>query len=124
MDPTIEKVFILIGMFIATLLFSMIPFKLVGVDNLSTKWKKSVSLCSCFSGGVFLAACLLDLFPEIHKAINRVQDEIEKKYNTKIDYPVAEFVICCGFFVVLILEQGILAYKEYLQRQVPILTMR
>ena len=65
MDPTIEKVFILIGMFIATLLFSMIPFKLVGVD---TKWKKIVSLCSCFSGGVFLAACLLDLFPDIDEA--------------------------------------------------------
>lgn len=107
-----EKLIILVGMFVATLTFAMLPFKLVGSTRLSAKSKKAVSFASCFSGGVFIAACLLDLFPDVHEAIDHVLDEIEDVYQTKIDYPVAEFVIVLGFFVVLILEQVVLDFKE------------
>ena len=48
--------------------------------------------------------------------MNHVLDEIEEKYHTKIDYPVAGFVICCGFFLVLIIEQIILECKESWQK--------
>jgi len=92
--------------------FAMIPFKLVGSTALSSRWRITVSLSSCFSGGVFVAACILDLFPDVHEAMDHVLDEIEKQYNTKIDYPVAGFVICFGFFLVLIIEQIVLEYKE------------
>lgn len=111
MGPVTEKLIILIGMFIATAVFAMLPFKLVGSSNLSSKWRTFVSLCSCFSGGVFVAACILDLFPDVHEAMDHVLDEIERQYNTKVDYPVAGFVICFGFFLVLIVEQIVLAYK-------------
>ncbi len=107
-----EKIIILVGMFIATYVFSLIPIKLVGSTRMSSKMKTVVSLGSCFSGGVFLAACLLDLFPDVHEAMDHVLDEIEKIYKTEVDYPVAEFVIVMGFFIVLIIEQVALDYRE------------
>ena len=111
MEPIEEKIIILMGMLVATFFFAMIPFKLVRLGHESLR-KKILSYASCFSGGVFLAACILDLFPDIHEAMDNVLDEIEKEYHTKIDYPVAGFVICLGFFLVLTIEQIILTYKE------------
>ena len=51
-------------------------------------------------------------FADVHEAFDHVLDEIEDAYHTKVDYPVAEFVIVFGFFVVLILEQIVLDCKE------------
>lgn len=112
LGPVSEKLVILGGMFVATLVFAMLPFRLVGTRRLSSKWRTSVSFASCYSGGVFIAACLLDLFPDVHEAMDHVLDEIEARYSTKIDYPVSEFVICLGFFLVLIVEQIVLDCRE------------
>ena len=112
MTPLDEKIILLFGMLIATLFFALLPFKLLAWTRQNTKWKVVVSLASCFSGGVFIAACILDLFPDVHEAMNRVLDEIEKVTGQTIDYPAAGFVICVGFFIVLIIEQIILSCKE------------
>ena len=53
---------------------------------------------------------------DVHEAFDHVLDEIEDTYHTKVDYPVAEFVIVFGFFVVLILEQIVLDCKEGWQK--------
>ena len=55
---------------------------------------------------------MIIFFKDVHEAIDRVLDELEKEYNTKIDYPVAEFIIVLGFFIVLIIEQVVLEFKE------------
>jgi hypothetical protein len=50
---------------------------------------------------------------DVHEAVDNVLEEIQKTYHTKkIDYPVAEFIIVLGFFLVLIIEQVILDFKE------------
>lgn len=36
------------------------------------------------------------LLADVHEAFDHVLDEIENKYHTKIDYPVAEFIIVVG----------------------------
>ena len=59
-----------------------------------------------------MAACILDLFPEVYEAVQNALDEIEKAYGVKIEYPVAGFVICIGFFLVLIVEQSVLSCQE------------
>ena len=97
-------------MFVATVFFSMIPLTLVGSPGHRRKFL--ISLASCFSGGVFLAALFLDLWPDTHEAWEKVLDEYQKEYNMKIDYPVQEFVLCFGFFLVFIIEQIILECKE------------
>jgi len=121
-------------MFVATMVFGLLPIWLVKhflyssgdegshheaaarEDKRRTRLKKTISFASCFSGGVFIAACLLDLLPgrfvlqkktfkqliivflfaDVHEAFDHVLDEIELVYHTKIDYPVAEFIIVVG----------------------------
>jgi hypothetical protein len=84
-----EKFIILVGMFIATLSFGILPIRILLLNlstnrlhagtneesvtlseqqrhrnkNRSRRWKNAISYANCFSGGVFVAACLLDLFP-------------------------------------------------------------
>lgn len=67
-----------------------------------------MSFLSCFGGGVFLSTCLLDLLPNVRDKLSTVLDRLEI-YTA---YPVAEFVIACGFFIVLIVEQTALDCKE------------
>lgn len=123
MSLSSEKAVILVGMFTATLCFGLAPVKLVTWSAQATnsqpasrrrrrRLKKAISLANCFSGGVFVAACLLDLFPDIHESIDRVLDEMEKVYHTRVDYPVAEFIIVFGFLLVLSVEQLVLEVQE------------
>lgn len=135
MSLATEKAIVLVGMFVATMCFGLIPIKLVMWTNNSNqdesssqesnnnntssrlhkrRLKTGISLANCFSGGVFVAACLLDLFPDIHESVDAVLDEIARVYHTqRIDYPVAEFIIVFGFLLVLVTEQLILEIKDY-----------
>ena len=80
-----EKLIILLGMFVATLCFGILPIRILFLSRPSsigrtqgnedntqaqihrhkhnTRWKTIIGFANCFSGGVFVAACLLDLFP-------------------------------------------------------------
>ena len=64
-----------------------------------------ISLLSCYAAGVFLATCLLDLFPEVEQRLGIALDLAELSTN----YPLPEFVTVLGFFVILITEQIVLA---------------
>ncbi|KAJ7307305.1 hypothetical protein JRQ81_009311 [Phrynocephalus forsythii] len=70
--------------------------------------RKVLSLVSCFAGGVFLATCLLDLIPDYLAGINEVLDEL----RVTLRFPLQEFILAMGFFLVLTLEQVVLAYKD------------
>ncbi len=39
----------------------------------SARWKLIISFSSCFAGGVFIAACLLDLLPDVEEKIDQVR---------------------------------------------------
>lgn len=73
-----EKVITLLAMTAITFLFGMLPLKLFSQlrhnDDLGsrTRWRTLISFCSCFSGGVFIAACLLDLLPDVEEKIEEV----------------------------------------------------
>ena len=77
--PFHEKIILLCTMLMATLIFALLPFKLLEKTRQNSKWKNVVSFASCFSGGVFIGACILDLFPDVHEAMDRVLDEIENE---------------------------------------------
>ncbi|XP_044527929.1 zinc transporter ZIP1 [Gracilinanus agilis] len=74
----------------------------------SASRKKILSLVSCFAGGVFLATCLLDLLPDYLAAI----DEALSALRITLQFPLQEFILAMGFFLVLVMEQIVLAYKE------------
>jgi len=72
-----------------------------------------VSCITCFGGGIFLGACLLDLLPEVTDHINMtIKTEFQYDNQSLKRYPIAEFLIGCGFFLVLFIEQTILSFHS------------
>lgn len=70
--------------------------------------RKVLSLVSCFAGGVFLATCLLDLLPDYLAGINEALEGL----RISLQFPLQEFILAMGFFLVLVMEQIVLAYKD------------
>lgn len=113
-----EKVITLFAMIVITFLFGMMPLKLFSQlrhnpDVTSRiRWRMLISFSSCFAGGVFIAACLLDLLPDVEEKISQVMSEIKDQYHVDLDYPVAQFIMVFGFFLILLIEQTVLHFQE------------
>jgi len=113
-----EKVITLLAMTVITFLFGMMPLKLFSQlrhnpDVTSRiRWRMLISFSSCFAGGVFIAACLLDLLPDVEEKIRQVLEEIKSEYHVDLDYPVAQFIMVFGFFLILTIEQSVLHFQE------------
>lgn len=99
------KVGALVGLLLLTLLFGFIPARMRWFRETSgTETHQIVlSFISCFAGGVFLAACLLDIIPDYLSDISSQLQGLDDSF------PVAEFIMACGFFTVLILERIVLS---------------
>ncbi|KAM6309313.1 LOW QUALITY PROTEIN: zinc transporter ZIP1 [Podargus strigoides] len=67
-----------------------------------------LSLVSCFAGGVFLATCLLDLLPDYLASISAALEGL----RITLQFPLPEFILAMGFFLVLVLEQIALAQQD------------
>ncbi|XP_049904077.1 zinc transporter ZIP1 [Epinephelus moara] len=104
------KIGALIGLLLLTLLFGFIPARVKWFrDTNGTETHRTVlSLISCFAGGVFLAACLLDIIPDYLSDINAALDSQKVESN----FPLPEFIMAAGFFTVLILERLVLNCRE------------
>ncbi|XP_061112251.1 zinc transporter ZIP1-like isoform X2 [Conger conger] len=63
---------------------------------------------SCFSGGVFLSSCLLELVPDSLHCLHEAFLSLE----IRLQFPLPEFLLSMGFFLVLVMEQIVLAYKD------------
>ncbi|KAM8920756.1 zinc transporter ZIP1 [Pelodytes ibericus] len=101
----------LVTLLILTLISGLMPlflFRRQGTLDASGTRLRTLSLVSCFSGGVFLATCLLDLLPDYLASIN----DALGKMNITLQFPLQEFILTMGFFLVLVLEQIVLAYRD------------
>ncbi|KAF0880581.1 S39A1 protein, partial [Crocuta crocuta] len=102
----------LVLLLVLTLLCSLVPICVLrrpgAGPEASASRQKALSLISCFAGGVFLATCLLDLLPDYLAAI----DEALAALHVTLQFPLQEFILAMGFFLVLVMEQITLAYKE------------
>ncbi|XP_014786465.1 zinc transporter ZIP1 [Octopus bimaculoides] len=120
MKVEILKVILLIALFIVTLICGFLPVKLVSYSQRQTthagstrqsnrkRYKHVFSCLSCFSAGVFLATCLLDLFPDVRQNLS----DVLILYEIHTGFPVPEFVMVFGLFIILITEQIVLEFKE------------
>ncbi|CAH2327428.1 zinc transporter ZIP1 [Pelobates cultripes] len=102
----------LVTMLLLTFLSGLTPlflFRRQGYLDASGTRRRVLSLISCFCGGVFLATCLLDLLPDYLAGINDALGKI----NITLHFPLQEFILAMGFFLVLVLEQIVLSYKDY-----------
>nr|XP_056709488.1 zinc transporter ZIP1 [Euleptes europaea] len=102
----------LVLLLLVTLLCGFLPlwvFHRPGTaTSLSGTRKKALSLVSCFAGGVFLGTCLLDLIPDYLSSISKALADL----GVTLFFPLQEFILAMGFFLVLVMEQIVLAYKD------------
>ncbi|KAI1889761.1 hypothetical protein AGOR_G00166260 [Albula goreensis] len=102
------KVGALVGLLLLTLFFGFIPARMKWFRETSgTETHKMVlSFISCFAGGVFLAACLLDIIPDY---LSDIGTELNAR-EIETSFPLPEFIMASGFFLVLIMERIILNF--------------
>ncbi|XP_076027388.1 zinc transporter ZIP1 [Genypterus blacodes] len=100
----------LVGLLCLTLFFGFIPARVKWFrDTNGTEIHRTVlSLISCFAGGVFLSACLLDIIPDYLSDMNA---ELEARM-VEPGFPLPEFIMAAGFFMVLILERMVMSCRH------------
>ncbi|XP_052792046.1 zinc transporter ZIP1-like [Mya arenaria] len=115
MNVIIVKVLVLVGLLVLTFVFGIIPVILKNVfkkradtESHKSRYRTILSFLSCYAAGVFLATGVLDLLPDVRVSIGTTFDDI----SLFTSFPVAEFVMMFGFFVILIIEQIVLCVKE------------
>jgi len=99
-----HKVGALALMTVATLIVSLAPIyvrkKLYKKTN--SKIRETVlSGLLCFGAGVLLASVFLHLLPETRANIS---DAMKDGFITETDFPLAEVLVCCGFFLIYLIE--------------------
>ncbi|VDM58059.1 unnamed protein product [Angiostrongylus costaricensis] len=105
MSSTLLQVTLAVVMFVTTAFAGFIPLKLLrflnkkhGDNKKSGKW---LSLLSCFSGGVFMGTCFLDIVPHI----NENYEDFKVLSGMDIEFPLPQFCTCIGFFLVYLIEE-------------------
>ncbi|KAM9310916.1 zinc transporter ZIP1-like [Gastrophryne carolinensis] len=96
----------LFGLLILTLFFGLVPSRIRWFQAASGTelHQKCLSFISCIAGGVFLAACLLDIVPDF---LSDMKEAMEKQ-QIKTDFPLPEFILGVGVLLVLIVERIVL----------------
>ncbi|XP_062260904.1 zinc transporter ZIP1 [Platichthys flesus] len=104
------KIGALVGLLLLTLFFGSIPARVKWFrrTNGTETHRTVLSLISCFAGGVFLAACLLDIIPDY---LSDISTELDVR-KVATSFPLPEFIMASGFFMVLILEKMVLTCKD------------
>ena len=117
MHSLAAKIISLSALFVVTFIAGLLPLKLrrqreegderrtAARDQRRKQW---VSLCTCFAGGAFFASSMLELIPTVRKDFS----EVFKSAHITMDFPIAEFGISIGFFLILTVEQIIHVVKE------------
>lgn len=115
MKVTIVKALVLTALFVMTFLLGVLPIilekifrKKADTDSHKSRYKSILSFLSCFAAGVFLGTGVLDLLPSVRVDIGTTLNSLE----IFTSFPVAEFVMMFGLFLILIIEQIVLSAKE------------
>jgi len=118
MDINAAKSIVLATLFVVTFISCLLPLKLVNTirntqdPRRKTLYERVMSFLNCFAGGVFLGTCLLDLFPEVQDNVKQATELLDIPGS----FPIAEFLVVVGFFLVLIVEQVSLDCKSQQSR--------
>ncbi|XP_065317829.1 protein zntD-like isoform X2 [Gordionus sp. m RMFG-2023] len=121
------KIILLIVLLVLSFIFVLLPYRILSFaqshqNNIQRLiYERVFSFLNCFAAGVFLATCFLDLLPEVRTIMKKALKlyNIYPRHDKKIDsndinegFPVSEFVVVFGIFLILIIEQIALVFKE------------
>lgn len=99
----------MLGLFGLMLGGVLVPVRLLLVDRDKVqRYRRPLSLCNAFGGGVFLATCFNALLPTVRDKVSAVFSELQ----TSSDYPVAETMMMFGFFLTVFVEQTVLTFRK------------
>ncbi|KAM4548917.1 zinc transporter ZIP3-like isoform 1-T1 [Odontesthes bonariensis] len=109
MQILVAKLLGLLGLFGLMLAGVLVPVRLLMVDyEKAHRYRRALSLCNSFGGGVFLATCFNALLPTVRDKV----DAVFQRLQISSDYPLAETMMMVGFFLTVFVEQTILTFRK------------
>ena len=119
MELLYTKILVLTLLGVFRLFFGLVPLKITkklklwgesGVSHRLVKQRRqrvdaAISFCLSFGGGVLLATCFIHMIPEVRESLEAVKHSGSNVISRNTSFPFAEFIICCGFFLVYVLEE-------------------
>ncbi|XP_017004506.2 zinc transporter ZIP1 [Drosophila takahashii] len=114
----VAKVTAMVVLFCASAICGSIPFLL----NRCYRWTenqtnaRSAIVVKCllyFGGGVLLATTFLHLLPEVQEVVEELQ---ECGIVGELTFPLAELLMCCGFFLMYFIEEAMHTYVHHHQK--------
>ncbi|XP_056233561.1 zinc transporter ZIP3-like [Seriola aureovittata] len=105
----VAKLLGLLGLFGLMLAGILVPVRLLLVDyDKAHRYRRALSLCNSFGGGVFLATCFNALLPAVRDKVG----DVFKQLQISSDYPLAETMMMLGFFLTVFVEQTVLTFRK------------
>ncbi|XP_049444233.1 zinc transporter ZIP3-like [Epinephelus fuscoguttatus] len=109
MEILVAKLLGLLGLFGLMLAGVLVPVRLLLVDyDKAHRYRRALSLCNSFGGGVFLATCFNALLPAVRDKVADVFTQLK----ISSDYPLAETMMMLGLFLTVFVEQAILTFRK------------
>ncbi|XP_028254837.1 zinc transporter ZIP3 isoform X2 [Parambassis ranga] len=109
MEILVAKLLGLLGLFGLMLTGVLVPVRLLLVDyDKAHRYRRALSLCNSFGGGVFLATCFNALLPAVRDKVAGVFRQLQ----ISSDYPLAETMMMLGFFLTVFVEQAVLTFRK------------
>ncbi|XP_041646459.1 zinc transporter ZIP3-like [Cheilinus undulatus] len=109
MDILVAKLLGLLLLFGLMLAGVLVPVRLLLVDyDKAQRYRRALSLCNSFGGGVFLATCFNALLPAVRDKVSDVFQQLK----ISSDYPLAETMMMLGFFLTVFVEQTVLTFRK------------
>lgn len=109
MEILVAKLLGLLGLFGLMLAGVLVPVRLLLVDyDKAHRYRRALSLCNSFGGGVFLATCFNALLPAVRDKVSSVFQQLK----ISSDYPLAETMMMLGLFLTVFVEQTILTFRK------------
>lgn len=119
MELLYTKILVLTLLGVFRLFFGLVPLKITkklklwgesGVSHRLVNQRRqrvdtAISFCLCFGGGVLLATCFIHMIPEVRESLEAVKRSGSSVISHNTSFPFAEFIICCGFFLVYVIEE-------------------
>ncbi|XP_055585636.1 zinc transporter ZIP1 isoform X2 [Uranotaenia lowii] len=117
-SPVAAKATAMAVLFAVSFICGSVPFKLAKwfkwTDLTNAKASFVVSILLSFGGGALLCTIFQHLLPEINEAIHDLTDA---GLILELDFSLGEFLLCCGFFTIYLVEELVHLYLHRRERQ-------